>query len=33
MRDTASYTIGPVVITAGVNATENEAIGNIIIGI
>lgn len=27
MEDTASYTIGPVVMVAGVNATESEAIG------
>ena len=27
MRDVASYTVGPVVIVAGVNATVNEDIG------
>ena len=27
MQDTSSYTIGPVVMIAGVNATETEAIG------
>ena len=30
MQDIASYTIGPVVV-AGVNATANEAIGNIVL--
>lgn len=31
MEDIAMYTIGPVVIVAGVNATEKETIGNIIL--
>ena len=31
MQDIASYTIGPVVVVAGVNATANEAIGNIVL--